>query len=232
MRGRERKQKSLSEVISYSNSNITTSSSSCFGSLVGTHANVCIEEPSLDEHNSKVVNTTCPVGQVHVHENNKGKENYFGSVQDKTHTKKFNKAIMDLTPMSKKKQGDAIILPHKTKYGMYNWLIHILGIPKTPKVFLEVMHYTLNSYIGDFVNFEDDDILLYNKSLIVITKFDNSNSISFKIEHDIVDCGFPLVEKRRDICVRRVVHDLDDSSLVLVLNQILCDNLSEYNFYM
>ena len=222
------KQESLSEVISYSNSN-TTSSSSCFGSLVGTHAKVCIEEQSLDENNSKVVNTTCSFDQVLVDENNKGRENYFGAAQDKTHEKEFNKAIVDLTLMRKEKQGDIIHVLHKTKYGMYNWFIHILGIPRSPKVFLEVMNYTFNSCIGDFIKIEDDDILLYNKSLIVTSKSIKRNSFLFIIEHDIVDCGFPLVEKRCDICVRRVVHDLDDSSLILVSNKFFCDNLLIYD---
>jgi len=44
---REReKQDSLSEVISYSNSNIPTSYSSCFDSLISTHEKVYIKKPS------------------------------------------------------------------------------------------------------------------------------------------------------------------------------------------
>ncbi|KAH0655037.1 hypothetical protein KY285_029919 [Solanum tuberosum] len=221
------KQESLSEVIFYSNSSIPTSSSSCFDSLVDTHGKVCIEKPkSLDELKPKVVDTTSPIEKVYVDENDKGKENYFGSVQDKAHNKKFNKTIVDLTPMRKEKRGDFIPLLHKTKYGMYDWFIHILGIPKTPKVFLEVMNYTLNSYVDDFIDFEDDDILQYSKSLTSITKFNKSNLSSFKIEHDIVDCGFPLIEKRRNVCAWKIVNELVDSSLIQVF---LGDNLLEYN---
>ncbi|KAH0649114.1 hypothetical protein KY290_032505 [Solanum tuberosum] len=226
------KQESLSEVISYSNSSIPTSSSSCFDSLVDTHGKVWIEKPkSLDELNPKVVDTTSPIEEVYDDENDKDKKNYFGSIQDKAHNKKFNKAIVDLTPMRKEKRGDVILLLHKTKYGMYDWFIHILGIPKTPKVFLEVMNYTLNSYVGDFIDFEDDDILMYNKSLNSIDKFNKSNLSSFKVEHDIVDYGFPLVEKRHDVCTWKIVNESVDSSIVLVLNRVLCDNLLAYDTF-
>ncbi|KAH0669841.1 hypothetical protein KY285_023984 [Solanum tuberosum] len=69
-----------------------------------THGKVCFEKlKSSDELNSKVVDTTSPIEKVYVDENDQGKENYFGSVQDKVHNKKFNKAIVDLTPMRKKK---------------------------------------------------------------------------------------------------------------------------------
>ncbi|KAH0712284.1 hypothetical protein KY289_008243 [Solanum tuberosum] len=97
------KQESLSEVISYSNSSIPTSSS-CFDSLADTHGKVCIEKSkSLDELNSKVVDTTSPIEKLYVDENDKGKKNYFGYVQGKAHNKTFNKAIVDLTPMRKEK---------------------------------------------------------------------------------------------------------------------------------
>ncbi|KAH0633511.1 hypothetical protein KY284_036297 [Solanum tuberosum] len=61
------KQKSLREVISYSNSSVPTSSSSCFDSLVDTHGKVYIEKPkSLDELNPKVIDTTSPIEKVYV----------------------------------------------------------------------------------------------------------------------------------------------------------------------
>ncbi|KAH0682666.1 hypothetical protein KY285_020175 [Solanum tuberosum] len=222
------KQESLIKVISYSNSSIPTCSSSCFDSLVDTHGKVCIEKSkSLDVLNPKVVDTTSHIEKVYVDENDKGKNNYFGSVQDKAHNKKFNKAIVNLTPMRKEKRGDVIHLLHKTKYGMYNWLIHILGIPKTPKVFLEVMNYTHNSYVGNCIDFDDDDILLYNKSLTSIAKFNKSNVNSFKIENDIVDYGFSLVKKRRDVCGRELVNKFEDSSSLVQV--FLCDNLLEYD---
>ncbi|KAK4352944.1 hypothetical protein RND71_028462 [Anisodus tanguticus] len=36
-----------------------------------THEKVCIEEPSLDELNSKMVKTICPMEQVHVDKKDK-----------------------------------------------------------------------------------------------------------------------------------------------------------------
>lgn len=58
--------------------------------------------------------------------------------------------------------------------------MYVLGVPATPKIFLEVMNYTLVSYDGDFINSEDDDIFLYNKSLSVTSKFNKRNSFPFK----------------------------------------------------
>lgn len=51
---------------------------------------------------------------------------------------------------------------YNTKYGVYDWFIHILWIPITPKVILEVMNYILNSFVGDIIKFDEDVILLYN----------------------------------------------------------------------
>ncbi|KAK4364329.1 hypothetical protein RND71_015687 [Anisodus tanguticus] len=47
--------------------------------------------------------------------------------------------VVNLTPKNKEKRGDIIPMLHKTKYGMFNWFFHILGIPRTPKVFLELL---------------------------------------------------------------------------------------------
>lgn len=57
---------------------------------------------------------------MHVDEKDKGKENYFGFVQNKTRDKKSNKIDVDLTLMNKKKQGDGVPLLNKTKYNIYN----------------------------------------------------------------------------------------------------------------
>ncbi|KAK4364628.1 hypothetical protein RND71_015986 [Anisodus tanguticus] len=69
-----------------------------------------------------------------------------------------------------------------------------------PEVFLEVMNYTLISYVGDFINYEDGDILLYNKSLTITSKF---------------KYGFSLLEKRHDVGETRLANELDDSFLLL-----------------
>ncbi|MCD7455667.1 hypothetical protein HAX54_029120 [Datura stramonium] len=71
----------------------------------GREEKVFIEEPSLDELNLKMVETTCLMDQEHIDDKDKGKENHFGLA--------------------------------KTRYGMYNWFIHVLGNPRTPKVFLK-----------------------------------------------------------------------------------------------
>lgn len=106
----------MSEVFCYSYSNHPTSSFSCFDSLIGTHVKVCIEKPSWEELNTKVVelNITCPIEQVFVHEKDMGKKNNFGLVQDNIHNKKSNKADVDLTPMSKETWCDVIPLLHKS----------------------------------------------------------------------------------------------------------------------
>ncbi|OIS95628.1 hypothetical protein A4A49_58687, partial [Nicotiana attenuata] len=100
----------------------------------------------------------------------------------------FPKDTAKLEPLHKRIQGDDVPLVNKSKYGMYNWFIRFLGLSRTPKVFLEVMNYTLNSYVGDFIIFVDDDILIHIKSLTVISKFKyKSNLLPFEIEYDLDD---------------------------------------------
>lgn len=94
---------SLSKIISYSNSHIPTSSFSSFlDALAVTHENVCIDKPSLGELNTRIFESTCPIEQVFNHKKDKGKDNYFGSIQDKIHYKKMDK-VVDLIPMINKK---------------------------------------------------------------------------------------------------------------------------------
>lgn len=61
----------------------------------------CIENSSLGEIDPKVVETTSPMEDVQVDEKDTVKENYLGHVQGKTHDKMSNKAVVDLTPISK-----------------------------------------------------------------------------------------------------------------------------------
>lgn len=86
------------------------------------------------------------------------------------------------------------------------------------------MNYTLNFYVGDCIDFEDD--VIYNKSITSIDNFNKSTVRFFKVEHFIVDFEFSLVEKMCDICVWKIVNELVDPSLTQVF---LCDNLSEYD---
>lgn len=95
------KQESLNKVISYSNSNIPTSSSSYFDSFTNTHGNICIKKSSLNKLIPKVVQTKYLIEQVHVDEKYKGKENCFGSFQDKTRDKKIKNTVVNLLLMQK-----------------------------------------------------------------------------------------------------------------------------------
>ncbi|OIT30522.1 hypothetical protein A4A49_63411, partial [Nicotiana attenuata] len=95
-------------------------------------------------------------------------------------------------------QGDVVPLLNKSKYGMYNWFIRILGLSRTPKVFFEV--------IGDFIIFVDDDILMHNKSLTVISKFKcKRNLLPFEIKYDIDDYEFQLGRRRHETYEKRLV---------------------------
>ena len=100
---------------------------------------------------------------------------------------------------------------------MYNRFIHIFDIPKTPKVFLEVMNYTLNSFVGDFINFEDDDILLYNKSLT--SKFSKRNLSSIKFD----DCELKKVFSTSYM----KIQDYSDTSDQIVFDEPIHDFLFE-----
>ncbi|OIT32113.1 hypothetical protein A4A49_58790, partial [Nicotiana attenuata] len=118
----------------------------------------------------------------------------------------FPKAIAKLESLHKRIQGDVVPLVNKSKFGMYNWFIHILGLSRTPKVFLEVMNYTLISYIGDFIIFVDDDILMHIKSLTVISKFKcKRNLLPFEIKYDIDDYEFQLGRRRHETYEKRLV---------------------------
>ncbi|OIT07984.1 hypothetical protein A4A49_63147, partial [Nicotiana attenuata] len=112
----------------------------------------------------------------------------------------FPKDIFKLESLHKRIQGDDVPLVNKSKYGMYNWFIQFLGLSRTPKVLLEVMNYTLISYVGDFIIFVDDDILMHIKSLTVISKFKcKSNLLPLEIEYDINNYVFRLGGKRHEI---------------------------------
>nr|XP_009779183.1 PREDICTED: uncharacterized protein LOC104228417 [Nicotiana sylvestris] len=139
------------------------------------------------------------------------------------------KSIAKVEPLHKRIQGDDVPLVNKSKYGMYNWFICILGLSRTPKVFLEVMNYTLISYIGDFIIFVDDDILMHIKSLTIISKLMcKSNSLPFEIVYDIDDYLFQLGGKRHGISEKRLANELNISSyLIQVANEFSCAKVLE-----
>ncbi|OIT38984.1 hypothetical protein A4A49_66059, partial [Nicotiana attenuata] len=117
----------------------------------------------------------------------------------------FPKSITMLEPLHKRIQGDDIPLVNKSKYGMYNWFICTFGLSRTPKVFLQVMNYTLISYVGDFIIFVDDDISIHIKSLTVIYKLKcKSDLLPFEIMYDIDDYVIQLYGKRHAIYEKRL----------------------------
>ncbi|XP_070032370.1 uncharacterized protein [Nicotiana tomentosiformis] len=152
-----------------------------------------------------------------------GEINSCWMVEDKSlvYDMELPKSIAKLEPLHKIIQGDDIPLVNKSKYSMYNWFIRILGLSRTHKVFLEVMNYTLISYIGDFIIFVDDDILMHIKSLTIISKFNRkSEFLPFEIEYDIDDYAFQLGEKRLESYEKMIANELNiSSSLIQVSNE-------------
>lgn len=94
----------------------------------------------------------------------------------------------------------------------------IFGLSRIRNIFVEVMIYTLNSYVSDFINFEEDDILLHIKQSTAISKSKGrSNFVLFKIEHDIVDCVLQPV-KESVLFVTGCLH----TSLIFLLLLFKC----------
>lgn len=121
----------------------------------------------------------------------------------------FPKAIAKLESLHKKYKAMMFYCVNKSRYGVRNWFIRIHGLSRTSKVFMKVMNYTLIFYVGNFIIFEDDNILMLIKSLIIISKFKcKSKLFSFEIEYDKGDYVFQLCEKRYGIYEKRLKNEL------------------------